>query len=405
MEYNENSNQTTEQTQQVSTSSNNKFFKWLKTVDQKIDESPIADVLERTEVGAFCMRNKLLMLIAVILLIVFIVGCSISSAIGKAKYIKSEFILAEAAETSEDYIGALYHVDNILEKDETNEKALALKATLEKEYDNQRFENLMREAKRYKDKGQYIEGYNSVETALYIYPDDEEAIKLSNELFPLAQKQEEERKAEEEAKAAAEAEEKARQEAEAKAKAEAEEKARQEAEAKAKSEAEEKARQEAEAKAKAEAEEKARQKANSNAQSSGGLQTYTGKGYTVQYNPALFKVEERENNLVRFTNKERNAYVSILESMPEIANRSKEGLEEFYDVDFVSYSSEIKEDGIKMVSYSYYVKRGLDKGKYSFDVIYSDSERAYQIKYMSDGKNDDEFNLEALIIASTFKMQ
>ena len=67
---------------------------------------------------------------------------------------------------------------------------------------------------------------------------------------------EEKLKAEEEAKAKAEAEEKAKAEEEAKAKAEAEEKAKAEEEAKAKAEAEEKAKAEEEAKAKAEAEKK-----------------------------------------------------------------------------------------------------------------------------------------------------
>ena len=67
---------------------------------------------------------------------------------------------------------------------------------------------------------------------------------------------EEKAKAEEEAKAKAEAEEKAKAEEEAKAKAEAEEKAKAEEEAKAKAEAEEKAKAEEEAKAKAEVEKK-----------------------------------------------------------------------------------------------------------------------------------------------------
>lgn len=156
---------------------------------------------KQTKIYEFCNKNKLWMIpLTVILCIVLIIAVSV---IYKYNYIKDEFAYVAQAQTMEDYATALTHIDNILLKDKSNERALSLKKELTELYKKQSVSNNINQAKKYKDDGKYKNAYEFIEEALEIEPENEEALKLKNEILPLY----------EEEKARTEAESKARSEA------------------------------------------------------------------------------------------------------------------------------------------------------------------------------------------------
>lgn len=156
-----------------------------------------------SEIVYFLKENKLWVtpLAIILALCIFVFGLS-AVANNNKKYIASEFTYAEEAKNNENYDEALNHINNILEKDETNQQALKLKDELEILIKDKKVSDYLNKAIQYKNEGNYISAYDCITSALNLDSENTEAIKLKDEILPLYQTQKQQK--EEEAKAAAE---------------------------------------------------------------------------------------------------------------------------------------------------------------------------------------------------------